>query len=56
MFSDMNISPTFSTFTIIGYSTTTPMNNKIVHKNSILQHNSVIAEYSDSLTDDVTVL
>ena len=37
----------------MGYSTTTPINNEISQTNSILQHTSVIAEYSDSVTDSV---
>ena len=35
----------------MGYSTTTPINNEISQTNSILQHTSVIAEYSDSVID-----
>ena len=39
----------------MGYSTTTPINNKIAQINSILQHNSVVSGYSDSVTDSVIV-
>ena len=44
-----------STCTVMRYSTTIPTNNKIAWTNSISQHNSVIAEYLDSITDSVTV-
>ena len=37
----------------MGYSTTTPINNKTAHTNSILQHTYVVAEYSASVTDSV---
>ena len=40
---------------VMGYSTTTPVNSKIVRTNSISQHTSVIAEYSASVTNSVTV-
>ena len=46
---DSNIAPTFSTCMVMGYSTTSPIKNKIAQTNSILQHTSVIAEYSASI-------
>ena len=42
-----------STVTVMGYLIRTPINNKIAQKNSILQHTSVIADYSASVTDSV---
>ena len=42
--------------TVMGYSTTTPIKNKIDQTKIIFQHTSVIDEYSDSVTDSVTVL
>ena len=56
LFSYSNESPKLSTCTVIGYSTTTPTNNKIALTNIILQHTSVISEYSASITDSVTDL
>ena len=55
MFHNRNIAPALSTCTVMGYSTTTTINNKIAWTNSISQHNSVIAEYSASVIDSVTV-
>ena len=56
VFSDINTAPMLSTCTIMVYSTTTLVNNKTNEINIILQHTSVIDEYSDSVTDSVTVL
>ena len=53
---DRNIAPALSTQTVMGYSITTPIKNKTTQINSISQHTSMIAKYSDSLTDNVTVL
>ena len=50
VFSDSNIYPTLSTCTLMGHSTTTPINNKIAYTNNILQHNSIIDERSSSVT------
>ena len=55
MFSDGNIAPMLSLYTIMGYSTTYPKNNKIAQINSISKHTSEIDEYSASVTDSVTV-
>ena len=54
MFSNRNIASMLSTCTVMGYSMTAPINNKIVQVNIILQHISVISEYSDSVTYNVT--
>ena len=35
LFSDINTAPTLSMSTMMGYSSTTPINNKIAHINSI---------------------
>ena len=40
---------------VMGYSKKTPINNKISRTYSILQHTSVISEYSASVIDSVTV-
>ena len=37
------------------YSTTTIINNKIAHTNGILQHTSMISDYSDSVTYNVII-
>ena len=55
MFSDNNKPTTLSMCTMMGYSTTTPIKNKTTRINSIPQHISVISEYSDYITDIVTV-
>ena len=55
VFSDKNTAPMLSTCTIMVYSTTTLVNNKTNKINIILQHTSVIAEYSVSVTDSVTI-
>ena len=52
--SDSNISPTLSTRMVMGYLKTTPINQKISWKNSISEHTSMIAEYSDPVIDNVT--
>ena len=41
--------------TMMGYLTTISINNKIAQINIILQHTSVIAEYSASIMDIVNV-
>ena len=56
MFSDRNTATTLSACTVMGYSTTTHRNNKIESTKNISKHTSVIAEYSSSITDSVTVL
>ena len=56
MFSCSNIDPTLSTLTIMGCSKTTPVSNKNAWENSILQHISVVSEYSDSVIDNATIL
>ena len=53
---DINIAPKLSMCMVMGYSTTTPINNKISWGNSISQRTSVIDEYSASVTDSGTVL
>ena len=53
--SDDNISQKLSTCTVIGYRTTAPINNKIAQINSISKHTSMIAKYSASVMDSVTV-
>ena len=55
VFSDKNTAPMLSTCKIMVYSTTTLVNNKTNKINIILQHTSVIAEYSVSVTDSVTI-
>ena len=55
VFYNNNIDPTLSRFTSMRYSTTTPINNKIAWINSSFQHTSTAAEYSDSVTNGVTV-
>ena len=55
MFSDRKIASTLSTYMVLGYSTTTAINNEVAHKNSTPQNTSVISEYSASVTDSVNV-
>ena len=55
MLSNRNTDPMLSTCTVIEYSMATHINNKIAQINSILQHNSVIDEYSASVIDTLTV-
>ena len=50
---DSNVYPKLSTCTLMGYLTTTPMNNKTTRINSILRHISVIDGHSASVTDNV---
>ena len=38
---------------VMGYSKTTPINNKIVRTTNILHHTSMIVEYPASVTDGV---
>ena len=53
--SDTNIATMISTCAILEYLTKTPINNKIAWTNSILQHTSIIAKYSASVTYSATV-
>ena len=46
--------PRSATCMVMDNSATTPINNEITRKNSILQDTSMISEYSDSVTDSVT--
>ena len=52
----MNISPSLSMCAVIGYSKSTPINNKPAKNNNIVQDTSAIFEYSDFIKDHVTVL
>ena len=56
VFSYRNITPTLSMCIVMVYSTVTSVNNKFARGGVIFQHTSVIAKYSDSVIDNVTVV
>ena len=55
MFFDRNMDPTLSTCTVMRYLIITTINNDIIVKNSISKNTSMISEYSDYITDSITV-
>ena len=54
VFSNINFLPVLLTYTVMGYSTKTPINNKIAWINIIFQHNFITTKYSYSGTNSLT--